>query len=1011
MWTLYTSSGDVVLLSAIFNFVAMVANNTVLVWGFALFAATLLTTRASVGATIEGHRGAAGPVLTRGAYHMVAPVIVAMLFTSSDMKVTLTIENTTTGVTSQVANVPIIIAAIPVGGSAMSNALGPVIVTGMSGVNPVYGDITVAGHGFIDPMRRLLAARGSVEHLGSADTELRMVVGDCISAEAGTDFAALNRQIMNSGNSGATAAQSIPINGASPTGVGAMLYVAAQNTTALVPELNNGSATILNCADAAALVASDLTDALQSVEFSRVVQGAVNGLDQPLPGADYSVNQLGTEYSSLRNWKSESATIQIGQQQANAELINFLFDEEVSSGLNCAQAAGSDKTQCEAIMIQATELERNNLQAAANEVPMLEYAGAFGNYILALIIGLGPVIVMFMMLFGVDGGKVIKTAMHIVVWPLLVTNVGAELVNAMLTMQFSNFMNSVSQGGVLSPAEIHNAYKELSLQVGVGSHIMASLPVLMSMIFALGEAAGLASVAAEVTPKGNETGKAEAPSPVESAPLMRATSPSTLTQGVGWSAVEDAGRRSAASGSSTFMSYSRSANQTINDSEAQDQRESQERTSVRRFAEDMLNRKYSTYGINDSQGDTIRNELMNNAREGGTDSAQTTASNQRSNNKSSEESLSDGYSGGVGVGGKGGGAGGLKGGLNANGSVNAAANQRVSGGATDSQALGGTFSRLSDVGLAKVVSKTLSSDAAKSILKSDGGEHAKALSVQRSAADSYVQSVSSRREHMSSKGQALQKLDGLVGAAQNVGTPELAHHAVNNPEFRQFQITEGNKFESSPAAEKHMAAAEQDMESHSTEDVGGDPRARSAVLRHMAAVSMARDDSLPESSKFEAAKYLAHESNAMNRGNFQVPDEASFKSDAKPIPAPKNTTGFSAGALRQQATGETAASANLQDPKETLDPRRMVQLSSNHGVAQAASGILPGFSLPNAPPISNAVSGAFKDANASGLAAGKDSKSLGARSIETLFEPSMSGSPALVDTGKVAANDPPPEKK
>jgi conjugal transfer mating pair stabilization protein TraG len=313
--------------------------------------------------------------------------------------------------------------------------------------------------------------------------------------------------------------QSIAINGANPTGVGALLYRAAQNTTGLVPELNNSSSTILNCADAAALVASDLTAALQSVDFQRVVQGAVNGLDQPLPNADYSVNQLATEYTSLRNWKSESAAIQVGQQQANAELINFLFDEEVSSGLNCAQAAGSDKTQCEAIMIQATELERNNLQAAANEVPMLEYSGAFGNYILALIIGLGPVIVMFMMLFGVDAGKCIKTSMHIMVWPLLVTNVGAELVNAMLTMQFANFMNSVSQGGVLSPAAIHNAYKELSLQVGVGSHIMASLPVLMSMIFALGEAAGLASVAAEVTPKGNETGKAEAPSPVDSAPF------------------------------------------------------------------------------------------------------------------------------------------------------------------------------------------------------------------------------------------------------------------------------------------------------------------------------------------------------------------------------------------------------------------------------------------------------------------------------------------------------------
>jgi conjugal transfer mating pair stabilization protein TraG len=524
MWTLYTSSGDVVLLNAIFNGVAMIANNVALVWGFAIFAAMLLTTRTTAAAMIETHRHAGGPVLTRGALHMAAPIFLAMVLTSSDLKVTLTIENTTTGVTSSVANVPIIIAAIPVGGSAMANAIGPAVTTAMSGVNPSYGDITVSGHGFIDPMRRLLAARGAIEHLGSSDTELRIVLGRCLSMEAGTDFSKLNNLVMNAGNSGATAAQSIAINGANPTGVGALLYQAAQNTTGLVPELAIGNTTILNCSDAAALVAADLSAALASVEFPRVVQGAVNGLDQPLPGADYGIGQFLNEYNAMRNWNSMSGTLAVGAAQANAEMINFLFDEEVSAGLNCAQASESNKTVCEATMIQATELERNNLQAAANEVPMLQYSGAFGNYILALIIGLGPVIVMFMMLFGVEMGKCMKTSMHILVWPLLVTNVGAELVNAMLTMQFSNFMNSISQGGYLSPAAIHSAYKELSLQVGVGSHIMASLPVLMSMIFALGEAAGMASVAAEVNPKGNETGKAEAPSPIESAPLMRATS-------------------------------------------------------------------------------------------------------------------------------------------------------------------------------------------------------------------------------------------------------------------------------------------------------------------------------------------------------------------------------------------------------------------------------------------------------------------------------------------------------
>ena len=1003
MWTLYTSSGDVVLLNAIFNGVAMIANNLALVWGFALFASALLTSRASAAAAIESHRGASGPVLTKGAYHMMAPLVIAMLFTSADLKINLTIENTTTGVTSEVDNVPVIIAAIPVGGSAMANAIGPVITTAMSGVNPVYGDITVSGHGFIDPMRRLLAARGAIEHLGSADTELRIVLGNCISMDAGTDFTSLNNLVMNAGNTGATAAQSLQINGVSPTGVGALLYQAAQNTTGLVPQLAIGNSVILNCADAAALVASDLTNALNSVEFQRVVQGAVNGLDQPLPGADYSMTQFQNEYDAMRNWKSMSATIAVAQAQANAELINFLFDEEVSNGLNCAQATESDKTMCEATMIQATELERNNLQAAANEVPMLEYSGSFGNYILAMIIGLGPVIIMFMMLFGVDSGRCIKTAMHILVWPLLVTNVGAELVNAMLTMQFSNFMTSIAQGGFLSPAAIHSAYKELSLQVGVGSHIMASLPVLMSMIFALGEAAGLASVAAEVNPKGNETGKAETPSPVDQAPLMRATSPTTLRQGNGWNSVEEEGFVGAASGSSTFKSISRSASQTINDSEAREQRESQELSSVRRFSEAVANRQYSTVGLNWSQGEAIRKEFSNNLRESETDATQTSAANDRSNQKGAEMSSSGGYAAGVGIGTRG---------VSANAGLNAGMGGKASASASDRQSLADNVSRANDVNLAKAVSKTLSGDVGKQILESSGGENSKALSNERAAAESYVQSVTSRRDHTTAKGQALQETDGFVGATQAIRAPEIAQHAQSNRDFRQFQISQGNKFDALPGAKEHLAGAEQDMDSRSTEDIGGDARSRSAVLRHMAAVSMARDTSLPESSRFEAVNYLAGESNAMLHGNFDAPKQGSFEPGGKPIATPKNTTGVAPGGLRSQVISATQANERLSAQHEGIDPKAKVRLSSNEGVPEAAADqTLRGFSMPDATPISRAVDGGFKDAKTSGLAAGDESKSLGARSLETWFDPSMSGSPAAVDTGDDSSNGKPQGKK
>ena len=1003
MWTLYTSSGDVVLLNAIFNWVAMAANNVGLVFGFALFAATLLTTRASAAAAIESHRGGAGPVLTKGAYHMLAPIVIAMLFTSSDMKVTLTIENTTTGVVTAVDNVPIIIAAIPVGGSAMANAIAPAITTAMSGVNPVYGGITVAGHGFIDPMRRLLAARGAIEHLGSADTELRIVLGKCLSMDAGTDFSSLNNLVMHAGNSGATAAQSISINGASPTGVGALLFQAAQNTTGLVPELAIGNSTILNCSDAANLVASDLTNALASVEFQRVVQGAVNGLDQPLPGADYGMTQFLNEYNSMRNWKSMSAAIAIGQSQANAELINFLFDEEVSSGLNCAQATESNKTICEATMIQATELERNNLQAAANEVPMLQYSGAFGNYILALIIGLGPVIIMFMMLFGVDSGRCIKTAMHILVWPLLVTNVGAELVNAMLTMQFANFMSSIAQGGFLSPAAIHSAYKELSLQVGVGSHIMASLPVLMSMIFALGEAAGLASVAAEVNPKGNETGKAEAPSVVESSPLIRTTSPDTLRQGEGWYSMEAEGHREGASSSSTFKGLSRSASQTISDTDSRERRESEEKSSVHRVADALAHRNYNSLGLNWSQGETLRKELSNNLRESGTDAASTAAISERGNGRGAEMAVSGGLSSNVGGGG---------GGMSAGASLNTGLSGRANSSASQRESLTENVNRASDISLAKAVSKTLSGDVGKQALESSGGENSKALSNERSAAQSYVESLTHRDAHTSAIGHALQETDGFVGANQSIRAGELAQHSQSNGEFRQFQRMQGNKFEDLPGAQEHMSRAETDMDSRSTEDIGGDERARTAVVRHMAAVSMARDTSLPELARYAAVKYLAGESNAMQHGHFEAPSQGSFESGAKPIASPTNSTGVAPAVLRAQVAHSTQGNEALADPHSAVDPKAKVRLSSNDGVANAATDqSLHGFHVPQGVKTSDAVDQGLQRADEAGLAAGANSKNVLSRAKDTWFHPSMAGTAPVVTPGKEAPNDAPQPTK
>ena len=522
---------------------------------------------------------------------------------------------------------------------------------------------------------------------------------------------------------------------------------------------------------------------------------------------------------------------------------------------------------------------------------------------------------------------------------------------------------------------------------------MASLPVLMSMIFALGEAAGLASVAAEVTPKGNETGKAEAPSPVESAPLMRSTSPDTLRQFEGGAySVEAEGHRDAASSSASYKSVSRAASQTVSDTDSREQRQSEEKSSVHRFANALASRDYESLGLSHTQGESLRKELSNNLRESGQDSAQVSANTERGNSRSANLGGSAGGSASVGS--------------STGAGFSTGANLGMSSGASDRESLSENLVRSSDVNLAKAVSKTLSGDVGKQVMDSAGGERSKALSNERSYADSYVESSTHRDAHTSAVGQALQESDGFIAANQSIRAGEIAQHSQSNGEFRQFQRMQGSKLESLPGAQKHMALAEGDMSSRSTEDVGGNERARSAVVRHMAATSMARDTSLPEAERYQALKYLVGESNAMQHGSFEAPKDGAFESSAKPIASPKNATGVAPTMLRSQATHATQGNEGLSGPSEHVDQKANVGLSSNHGAAGAAADLrLPGFKVPDGRRTSDAVDASMDKASRDGLADGDGAKSDLSRAWSSLFHGNTAGAPAHIAPAGDAAND------
>jgi conjugal transfer mating pair stabilization protein TraG len=973
-WTIYTAGADLVLLNTILNGVAMICNQTAFVWGFAMVASMWRLIATNTAATVHGVAGGAGALMAKGSFGTVIPLVLALLLTSPGMRCNVQVESTLTGAVTAVNNVPFVIAIIPAEGSRMANGVGQLVTQAFSNANPSYNYLASNGNGFLDPMKRLLGARTTVQRLSGIDSEIRSLVSSCLGSDAGINYAAVHAAVLNAGNTGASAAQSLDINGATPTAIGALLYQAASNTTGVAPNISNGNPQqILSCHDAALQVQSDIGAALQSAEFMRTVQGAVNGLDQPAAGADYSMTQFTAEYTALRKWSSVAGNLAGGQQQANAEAINFLFAEEVTNALNCLQADGPNKAACEASMIQANEVERNNIQAAANEVPMLQYSGSFGNYMLALIIGLGPVIVMFMMFAGVGADKSMKTAVHIMVWPLLVTNVGAELVNAMISLQFSNFMAAISQGGFLSLATMATAYKELSLQVGTGSHIMASLPVIMSMIFALGETAALVSVAREMQPKGSEVGETMAPSPTASAPLTRQSSPVQIAQGTGFSRVQQLGSLDAVSGSMQFANMTREASRGISDAETRQHTLSEGRTLAAQWEQSFSSGDYSRWGLSRSEGEALKEVYDRSLRTSHGSSTSVDATSQRQNSNSTEAGVSAGA--GVGLGAR-------IAQVGVDGSSKTAASDTL--GAT----VGGARNDSAD--RAAALDKALHSDVAQQLERSHGGDLSSNFRKAQSVAHNYQQLTSRSDTHTDSRQEALKAGSGFVGAQMKIGGDEIAHQVSANRDYRRFQLDQGHRFDRDPSTQAYREQAERDMDSGVTDSLSGNPEARAATIRTRAALLQYADESASTDDRFKALKFLTDGARAMTHIAFNAPTGADLQRHNATMANPQDHTGVAADLEKRKPS--------LSRAPEHLTPMQGAAEFKDDVLSDVNSGVVT---------VGNKVQGYLDDAEGSGLS--QHGPGTFVRTVENSADNAKSGFRAAGRGSRVTFGDRPSE--
>ena len=95
--TIYTASADLNLLSAILNGVAMIANQTAMIWGFALMVSMWTIIRTITKASLTAGGGNAGSVMGLGAIDIVLPLIMAFLLTAGGLKATVNIQSTMSG--------------------------------------------------------------------------------------------------------------------------------------------------------------------------------------------------------------------------------------------------------------------------------------------------------------------------------------------------------------------------------------------------------------------------------------------------------------------------------------------------------------------------------------------------------------------------------------------------------------------------------------------------------------------------------------------------------------------------------------------------------------------------------------------------------------------------------------------------------------------------------------------------------------------------------------------------
>lgn len=715
-------------------------------------------------------------VLRSAGMNFIAGIILVSIYTGLTARIIVQSERD--GQVRAVDNVPVLSFMVPV---LLSNLSIDFSKKMEAAYQPPFADYTMlsgtSNQAFGEPLRALLSTRTALLRLPQIQSDLRAIIGSCI--DSSMNYAQINRLVMFAGdtaNGGASSTDSIGIMELSvPTSIGALLKAAADNTSAFVVDMNpSSSATVaLSCPNAVDLLNAQITSAFNSNLFSsNAVRSAANAVDRTSK-TDYSFDVISNIYNNIRNFAAVTSGDAIGIANAQAELINLIFGQEIMRDLDCLKEGGSNKTTCLATASLANGIEQGNIDAAANGSAFLAGFGAFADVLFAVIIGLTPVYIIVMVFLGRNLTKMFWAYLQTMLWSVLVYNFGAVLVNSIVLYKISAGLNGLAGGSLINQADAIEAYRILSMQIGAAGSLLTSLTMLIPTLFSLSQSATMAGVASKAVAQDRFNEKGVAPDLISPSAIHKVNSVAdtsitpggaTITKYVGGvdgvDAKFDLGKLGAEAQKAT---------------EQQISAENAVRSSLDRsndFYRAISRGEGSQYGLTETQAELLRKasqEAENASRSEG-NSSSVNASNTNRNSQSIGAGLS--ANAGVGVGGS---EKGPNAGIGASASANANKSSEDSYSATQGSSINEQAS--ASISKTKAIEDTLQKQASATTDQHQRDDITEAMKVAKSysVSENDVQRLSTSTRQVETVG------NSLVAASGSISDQQIAAATQNNP--------------------------------------------------------------------------------------------------------------------------------------------------------------------------------------------------------------------------------------